>query len=131
MPDCPLCRSSMRVVEHASIELDVCDACHGVWLDPGELELLAKLSDAVSEKPSKSNAWDFKCPRCSSREHGLVEITLGEALRCVSCSGVYLPRKLVEQHVSVSSGDSPAGVRWFRDFLGPLGYFLDGLSSLK
>jgi len=30
----------MLVIEYEGIELDLCDACHGVWLDEGELELL-------------------------------------------------------------------------------------------
>ncbi|MDD5509842.1 MAG: zf-TFIIB domain-containing protein [Dehalococcoidales bacterium] len=37
---CPVCQSDMIVVEHNRIELDYCAACHGVWFDAGELELL-------------------------------------------------------------------------------------------
>ncbi len=52
--DCPSCRR--RMVEVASpapvegIELDVCDACHFVWFDPGELDSLPR-PDAVAVEP--------------------------------------------------------------------------------
>ena len=37
---CPACKSDMIDVEHASIELDYCTDCRGVWFDAEELELL-------------------------------------------------------------------------------------------
>jgi len=37
---CPACQEPMVVLELESVEVDYCLACHGVWLDAGELELL-------------------------------------------------------------------------------------------
>ena len=34
--NCPGCGTLMRVESDREIALDVCDACGGVWLDPGE-----------------------------------------------------------------------------------------------
>lgn len=40
--DCPACREPMIVAERDRIELDCCPACHGLWADAGEIELLAE-----------------------------------------------------------------------------------------
>jgi Zn-finger nucleic acid-binding protein len=63
----------MVVLEVERIEIDHCVACHGVWLDGGELELLletaanrdelmATLADAVEGKERK-----VRCPICNKR----------------------------------------------------------------
>ena len=44
--NCPVCIEPMVVIEHASVELDYCVKCHGIWLDSGELELLMGDPDA-------------------------------------------------------------------------------------
>jgi len=35
---CPNCNTSMQNVNRSGVELDICPACRGVWLDRGELE---------------------------------------------------------------------------------------------
>ena len=35
---CPGCRNIMDIQKADDIETDVCLTCHGVWLDPGELD---------------------------------------------------------------------------------------------
>ena len=42
-PPCPRCGKSLDATEYAycsQILIDRCTTCHGVWLDPGELEAL-------------------------------------------------------------------------------------------
>lgn len=34
---CPKCDGTLHEAEFESIKIDVCDKCHGVWLDAGEL----------------------------------------------------------------------------------------------
>jgi ribosomal protein L31 len=34
---CPKCDGSLYETEFENITIDVCDKCHGVWLDAGEL----------------------------------------------------------------------------------------------
>jgi Zn-finger nucleic acid-binding protein len=38
--ECPACKETMVILEYEAVEVDYCVACHGVWLDSGELELL-------------------------------------------------------------------------------------------
>lgn len=40
---CPNCDGSMRAVQRAGVEFDMCPRCRGVWLDRGELEKLMAL----------------------------------------------------------------------------------------
>jgi len=34
---CPKCDGTLHETDFESIKIDVCDKCHGVWLDAGEL----------------------------------------------------------------------------------------------
>lgn len=38
---CPKCDGSLHETNYESIKIDVCDGCHGVWLDAGELAQIA------------------------------------------------------------------------------------------
>ncbi len=38
---CPKCGSDLETKLHEAVEIDVCQECGGVWLDAGELEMLA------------------------------------------------------------------------------------------
>ncbi len=38
--NCPACSEPMIVLEYDRVEVDFCVACHGIWLDAGEIELL-------------------------------------------------------------------------------------------
>lgn len=42
---CPKCGSELQEIEYASVRIDRCTSCEGIWLDKGEL-------DAVSKKES-------------------------------------------------------------------------------
>lgn len=34
---CPKCDGTLHTADYENIAIDVCDKCHGVWLDAGEL----------------------------------------------------------------------------------------------
>jgi len=38
---CPKCGDGLATVEHHGVRVEECPACHGMWLDQGELEQLA------------------------------------------------------------------------------------------
>lgn len=38
---CPKCDGILIATQFEAVNIDVCDKCHGVWLDPGELALIA------------------------------------------------------------------------------------------
>lgn len=38
---CPKCGEQLTPVQHLDVTVDECPNCHGMWLDQGELEMLA------------------------------------------------------------------------------------------
>ena len=42
---CPKCEGTMHATDFDSIKIDVCDKCHGVWLDAGELAQITNKAD--------------------------------------------------------------------------------------
>ena len=45
---CPRCNVSMVAKQRASVTIDQCPQCEGIWLDKGELEVLATGKHAES-----------------------------------------------------------------------------------
>src|SRR5947209_8549907 len=72
---CPICVEPMRIEHTSSAEVDVCDACGGMWVDwfDGDVHAIAieaeiarvergtPLPPALGEQPVAPK----KCPRCS------------------------------------------------------------------
>ena len=114
MPHCPLCQISMRIVTRSETELDVCDSCRGVWLDPHEFASLPKLKNSLSDQPSSVSDWNFKCPGCSCRDFELAKSAVGDVYCCSDCSGVFVPRDIIRPQGAakeINDGD----VNWFKD----------------
>jgi uncharacterized Zn ribbon protein len=44
---CPRCGADMKEQSLASVKIDVCTDCHGIFLDDGELELVSKVKDTA------------------------------------------------------------------------------------
>jgi uncharacterized protein len=44
MLTCPRCGGSLAEREFHQVKVDVCKSCRGIWLDHGELELLAHVN---------------------------------------------------------------------------------------
>jgi len=70
--NCPVCKEPMVVIEHASVEIDYCMKCQGVWLDSGEIELLmgdAEACDAYlcGGKPADNKEAKRRCPICGKK----------------------------------------------------------------
>jgi Zn-finger nucleic acid-binding protein len=63
----------MVVLELQEVEIDYCTACHGIWLDGGELELLLEDTDGKdtvisSLTPDTENREKKrKCPMCRKK----------------------------------------------------------------
>ena len=119
----------MRLVEHEGLEIDVCDACHGIWLDPDEFQFLPKLAASLSAPKNPADGWNFKCPGCESRDAKPISTELGSAHRCGSCFGVFIPRELLADESLVSDNDPKPDANWIRDAGGPLTDLLEFLSS--
>jgi Zn-finger nucleic acid-binding protein len=46
---CPKCGNTLEEIDHQSVMLDRCVVCDGIWLDKGELELLADGNAKISQ----------------------------------------------------------------------------------
>ena len=71
--NCPYCKEPMIILELNEVEIDYCQACGGIWLDAGELELLMENSEEKDKvlssfKPAaKTGENKYKCPRCRKK----------------------------------------------------------------
>jgi ribosomal protein L37AE/L43A len=43
---CPRCDGALHVRDVEHVKIDICDTCHGTWLDAGELEMVLHLPRA-------------------------------------------------------------------------------------
>lgn len=90
MTQCPSCSVPLRLVIESGVDIDVCDECLGVWLDPGELTSLA---DDLAFSPRQFDACatsELNCPRCTTRHFAVVETEWGRFTRCVDCGGLFV-----------------------------------------
>ena len=53
---CPRCQVDMRKITRSGITIDVCDFCHGMWLDNGELDKLKNLNELKSGPDSSDDS---------------------------------------------------------------------------
>ena len=132
---CPGCGNSLRALdlEEPQAEVDVCDACGGIWLDwfDGEVRVLATETLRVSSTDVQASDHDRKsneplavgaCPRCTkqlvperyimsaplSRDGGVVTKPTGaELLRCEDCMGSFVTRASAEVLAFLSASDEP------------------------
>ncbi len=100
-PTCPHCRSELRTLVHEGVEVSVCHACGGIWLDSHEINRLLCL-DPVEGHPLEDCApfthpeltSTLACPRCEGApplyEVGFVEIEEVDLDLCKSCHGLFV-----------------------------------------
>ena len=48
---CPNCESDLRIYDRHGVEIDLCPACRGVWLDRGELDKIIERARRYAEVP--------------------------------------------------------------------------------
>lgn len=133
---CPKCGRELLEFTYQGIRIDQCSNCDGIWLDPGELEVLKRVRKGLLLSHEFIAKWvrakereehlsqeerqalrvfsSMRCPRCSSsleemEEHGVL------VDRCTQCQGTWL---------DVSEIDSIAGVE--HGILARLHRFLHG-----
>jgi Zn-finger nucleic acid-binding protein len=68
---CPVCKTSMIILEYSEVELDYCPSCAGCWLDQGELELILETSENIYDlsRFNLSPKSKRRCPRCHKKMH--------------------------------------------------------------
>jgi Zn-finger nucleic acid-binding protein len=120
--DCPACKVPLIVAERDGVELDVCVQCHGLWLDAGELALLAEKMGRRLEAGGQAGLVKAEveestrpCPRCDKRMH---KAWLGNRPRvlldtCPAGHGLWFDAGELGQVLSqfdVAAGSQPAAV---------------------
>jgi len=104
---CPSCRHSLRTIDYEGIAIDLCDGCHGQWLDSGELRHIIKAREVRFDAESRRAAVEATkmqgvaledidrtliCPKC---DMDMTPVNFGGDSsiiidRCHSCRGVWL-----------------------------------------
>jgi len=90
---CDGCDAPLHEVRLSGVRVDVCLGCHGLWLDRGELELLARrpptqLSERRALASVEATRGNRSCPRCQVQLRRL-QTRGATVLRC-DAHGVWL-----------------------------------------
>jgi Zn-finger nucleic acid-binding protein len=118
----------MVAFELEGVEIDRCVACHGTWLDHGELQLIARLAGvepggltkALIEAKSPRRG-RRRCPRCLRR---LEVVDVGDPApleidRCPGGCGLWFDDGEMEQFIArFDAGEPGAVARFFADWFG-------------
>jgi Zn-finger nucleic acid-binding protein len=133
MMDCPVCREAMISMELDQVEIDYCLACHGIWLDAGELEILlegirerdAFLASLRPDSPTKERP--RTCPICDKR---LRKVTLGHGPKvlvdkCPRNDGLWLDAGELEALLKLGTSGDERVLRLLREMFGQPQRFSD------
>lgn len=127
-PVCPACGGDLIVLEWAGVEMDLCVDCGGLWLDDGELELIAEmagvdaggLTDALNRGEVGAQG-QGRCPRCARKLRKMVVREEGEALELDACpkgDGFWFDRGEMRCFVSLfEKGEAGAVAQFFAEML--------------
>ncbi len=97
VPVCPKCDRALIVLRLHDVEIDVCDQCHGLWLDEGELEELLQVSDGHADErfvadlglaTTDVHPTNYLCPRCDGKLDQIRRETLALE-RCPEHHGIW------------------------------------------
>jgi hypothetical protein len=70
--NCPIDKTSLKIIDREGVKIDFCPTCKGVWLDRGELEKIMErspyLKEGVLDKEKHPGYPDFQS---KSTEEGL------------------------------------------------------------
>ena len=98
---CPVCRREMLTLEFRFIELDRCAECGGVWLDSGEIALVAEKAGALESALLSAlepgdiadgvSAGARRCPVCAKRLERVCAPLAGGVVveRCARRHGIW------------------------------------------
>ena len=134
---CPGCAEPMRCEAVPSAEIDVCDACGGLWVDwfDGEVHTLAVEAEAARvdrgvapPSPHPRGGGSGACPRCTRslapELHRFSDASEGELVegvelfRCADCAGSFVPRS--SAHLLLDRVREPRAVTLWEALVGLL-----------
>lgn len=145
IPCCPRCRATPRTFRFFELSLDVCLACHGLWVDGDELTDLARTADRadglpapeVSEHGYRESAasavrrGEVACKRCGSAVPvGDVEPTSIGPM-CAGCGRSFREERLDAAMAGYEVPTAPlVDLSFFGDALRALPVVLGGATAL-
>lgn len=110
---CVICDVGMIARDVDGVEVDLCPACHGLWLDKDEVQALAaKQSEALAELreqmeretiPSGAPVVERPCPACRGKL--MIAALSGVHVRhCANCDGIFLERDELDRALAAFEG---------------------------
>lgn len=105
--DCPECGRPFLLVNVKNLEIDCCRFCHGIWFDPGELQMLSHLTKEIPSDHLKHRQSRYRCPVCQTEMVEYVFINPRNLLvdRCPNGHGVYLEDRELERVFEIATID--------------------------
>ena len=128
---CPACAQQMQEQPVDGEMVDVCEACGGVWIDPGDGDIgdiaaQVKVPEAGGEEDPDASL-PRTCPRCAERLRAMTVRDVG-LYRCGTCRGTFIPRLMLDAAMWIHHEDEAPpptaleGLRgWVRFLLARLG----------
>ncbi|MEN6626284.1 MAG: zf-TFIIB domain-containing protein [Candidatus Sumerlaeia bacterium] len=99
---CPVDHEPLVLCELEGIEVDYCPRCGGIWLDRGELDLIATRAGAEPYEPeivaASCEKSSRRCPRCTQTMQTLAKSNI-QIERCRRGHGYWLDRGELEKLV--------------------------------
>jgi Zn-finger nucleic acid-binding protein len=110
---CVVCDVGMVTRDVDGVEVDLCPACHGLWLDKDEVQALAaKDSDALAELreqmereaiPSGAPLVERPCPACRGKLT-IAALSAVHVRHCSTCDGIFLERNELDRALAAFEG---------------------------
>lgn len=107
MLQCPHCHMALREHFENDVEIDICDSCHGVWLDQGELEIISNGKDFDPHADAIEGLPDLRCPRCDIQTFTTIQMEEGRLAQCSDCHGLFVEAETLARVASVKSRPVP------------------------
>ena len=95
---CPKCQGTLEQVVYASIEVDRCTDCQGIWFDSLEAQNLKEIKGSESIDVGNPNTGkkfnetrDIKCPKCQTKMTKMVDLNQSHIFyeKCPVCYGIW------------------------------------------
>ena len=116
---CPKCHHVLDRKVTGSVEVDVCGACGGLWLDRAELVRLKLFAEpweislvhepGIRNVPPTSKLVRLACPRCGDRL-SIFELAEVAVDICDGCRGIWLDRGELKPALKALTRDAAADV---------------------
>lgn len=106
---CPGCGDLLDAQEVGGAIVEVCPACHGLWLDwlDGDVSTVTSKVRSVPRAEARATG-SGECPVCAVELSSAPVGTTGvEVLRCGECAGTFVPRASIKAVAGAARGPLP------------------------